>query len=165
MSIQLTDRERVVVDMRDGGATWRVVGDRLGVSLERGRQIYHVAQKKLSNGASRTDAEDEDDISRLALSPRTCNILRRYGFGTISLLAETPYSTLAGLSMIGAGTIDEIKQALALHKGQVQGDEALARWAAEQLPWFQRQLMASWRDAFEVGRRSALSRKESDDHE
>jgi hypothetical protein len=43
-----TERQALALQMRRDGATYRVIGERLGVSIERARQLVVVALRRTS---------------------------------------------------------------------------------------------------------------------
>ena len=108
---QQKERAHLIINAREAGETYRAIAARLGVSIERVRQIEHhwqVVQRHRveyrSNGLA--------GLEELELSVRTYNTLRRAGFNSLDdcLIATT--GQLRQIPNFGKGSLNELDTAL-----------------------------------------------------
>lgn len=128
---KLDERTLVVIRGRyEQGMTYEEIGKKLGISLERVRQIEHKGERvmrKILSGAIKRGMEEENrwcksneeiitimektGIDELGLSTRACNALCRRGVRTIGELYRIIKSgKLEGITGIGGKSEEEIKE-------------------------------------------------------
>lgn len=96
-----------VLELRDGGSTFRLIAEVLGVSNTRAQQLCRLAQRKRSkNGFQDGGPESLDD-----LEVRTATMLRRFGCYTredVRILFDQFPPCPGDIPGMGSKTIDEV---------------------------------------------------------
>ncbi len=113
-----TEEKRATVkELRDSGETYAKIGDRMGVSANRARQIYLLAlrdeqrKKALPDLLKQLEEARKHDARYVFsdyLPTRACNALWRIGINTLDELRETQPERIKNARNIGKKSFDLI---------------------------------------------------------
>lgn len=116
----LTKDKKLILELKDSGAPWSVIADRVGVSVEKAQAMYGAAMK----------AEDRETrelpYPLNTLSMRVQNLLIRAGLTDLEALSKSDLSVLNKVPGFGPGSRRELRKVLdkeAKARAEVQGED------------------------------------------
>jgi DNA-directed RNA polymerase alpha subunit len=104
---------RQIIDMRRDGCQWRTIGDSLGTSHERARQLHAEALKYFAK--AETIVTDDTPIKQLLLSERLMNCLTNKGYKTFGEAKNARDADLLRQEQLGRKSLAEWRAFLQKH--------------------------------------------------